>query len=70
MPRKSTPQVMSMKSGGSIAKKILLGLVVLAVIVMVIKFPHDSAEIVGDARDNGETVVDGLVAFFRALGEN
>ncbi|WP_410580291.1 hypothetical protein [Amycolatopsis sp. lyj-108] len=70
MSRKSTPQLLSMKSGGGMVKKVLLGLVVLAVIVMVIKFPGDSAELVSDARDNGESVIDGLATFFRALGKD
>jgi hypothetical protein len=35
--------------------------------VMVIKSPGESAGMVNDARDDGETVIDSLVVFFRSL---
>ncbi|MEU9686167.1 hypothetical protein [Amycolatopsis japonica] len=55
------------KAGGGILKKLAIAVVVVAIIVMVIKSPGESAGVVNDARDSGEGVVDSLITFFRSL---
>lgn len=57
----------SFKTGGGILKKVVIAAVVLAIIVMVLKSPGESAGIVNDARDGGEGVIDSLITFFRSL---
>lgn len=52
-----------MKSGGGLLSKVVGTLVLIAVLVVIIKYPADAARWV---RGLG-TVIDGLVSFIRAL---
>lgn len=56
------------KTGGGIVKKIVGVVIVLAVLALVIKHPHDAAGMVNTAKDNGGGINDSVVEFFRALG--
>jgi hypothetical protein len=52
-----------MKTGGGLVPKVVGGLVLIALITLVIKYPADAARWVHGLG----AVIDGLVTFFRAL---
>ncbi|WP_103347968.1 hypothetical protein [Amycolatopsis sp. CA-128772] len=56
------------KTGGGIVKKIVGVVIVLAVLALVIKHPHDAAGMVNTAKDNGGGIIDSVAQFFRDLG--
>ena len=67
MAKNSLPM---MQPGGSGALgKVMWALVVLALAVLVIKFPTDAAAFVQSATAKAGDVIGGLVSFFRALGQ-
>ncbi|MFD5245654.1 hypothetical protein ACFWIW_13970 [Amycolatopsis sp. NPDC058340] len=68
MSSKNNP--FNFKTSSGILKKLVITLVVVAIIVMVLKSPGESAELVTDARDNGEGVIDSLITFFRGLAKD
>ncbi|MEV6876947.1 hypothetical protein [Amycolatopsis sp. NPDC051128] len=58
----------NLKTGGGILKKVVGAVIVLAVLALVIKHPHDAAGMVNTAKDQGDGVIDSVVEFFRGLG--
>lgn len=56
-----------MKSGGGILPKVVGLIILLAIGVMVVKHPADSAGWVTDAVHGIGAVIDGVVSFLRAL---
>lgn len=58
----------NVKSGGNAVKKLILCLFVLGLLVFLIKYPADAANAVAVAKDSGGGALDGIVEFFRSLG--
>jgi hypothetical protein len=56
-----------LKTGGGILSKVIGTVVVLAILVMVVKYPSDAASLVKTIFAGLGTLIDGLVGFFRAL---
>lgn len=56
------------KTGGGVLRKAVGAVIVLAVLALVIKHPHDAAGMVNTAKDQGGGVIDSFVEFFRNLG--
>ncbi|MFJ8912313.1 hypothetical protein [Amycolatopsis sp. NPDC102389] len=65
MASKNNP--FNIKTGGGILKKLIITAVVIALVVMVIKAPGESAGIATDALDGGGDVIDSLITFFRSI---
>ncbi|MGW4829747.1 hypothetical protein ACWEOG_19345 [Amycolatopsis japonica] len=63
----SSKNPFNFKTGGGILKKLVIAAVVLAIIVMVIKAPGESAGVATDALDGGSDVIDSLITFFRSI---
>jgi hypothetical protein len=56
-----------MKTGGGILSKVIGTAIVMAIIVMVIKHPADSASFAKELFGGAGAVIDGFVSFFRSL---
>jgi hypothetical protein len=56
-----------LKTGGGILSKAIGTVVVLAILVVVVKYPSDAASLVKTVFAGLGTLIDGLVSFFRAL---
>jgi hypothetical protein len=54
-------------AGGSVLPKVIGTLVIIALLVVVVKYPADSAEWVKGIGGIVATVVDGIASFFRAI---
>lgn len=59
--------MMPMPSGGSILPKLIGTAVLIALVLVVIKHPGDSAALVKGLFSAGETVVDGIASFLHQL---
>lgn len=59
--------MMPMKSGSSVLSKLISLAIVSAVVVLIIKYPSDAAGWVTGGAHLFTNIVNGLVAFFRAL---
>jgi hypothetical protein len=55
------------KTGGGVLSKVIGTAVVLAILVMVVKHPADSAAFARTLFSGAGAVIDGLVSFFRSL---
>ncbi|GAA5115929.1 hypothetical protein [Haloechinothrix salitolerans] len=56
-----------MSTGGGVLPKLIGFAVVIAVLLVVVKHPQDSASWVQSLIDGGESVIDGLAAFLHKL---
>ncbi|WP_410619402.1 hypothetical protein [Amycolatopsis sp. cmx-8-4] len=56
-----------MKSGGGLLSKAVGLVVTLAIIVLIVKYPADSASWASGAAHGAGAVIDGVVQFLRAL---
>ncbi|QRP47410.1 hypothetical protein [Amycolatopsis sp. FDAARGOS 1241] len=56
------------KSGGGLIKKAIGVVILLAVLALVIRHPHDAAGMVNSAKDQGGGVIDSVAKFFQDLG--
>lgn len=57
-----------LKTGGGWMKKLIVTAIVIAVLVLVVKYPSDSGAWAKDLFGMAGDAIDGLVAFFRAVG--
>ncbi|OLZ43414.1 hypothetical protein BS330_42780 [Amycolatopsis keratiniphila subsp. nogabecina] len=58
----------SFKTGGGWGKKLIVTAILLAVVVLIVKYPGDSGSWAKNLIGMGTDAIDGLVAFFRAVG--
>ncbi|MEV0065375.1 hypothetical protein [Amycolatopsis sp. NPDC050768] len=56
-----------LKTGSSPLAKLISTVVVLALLVLVVKYPSDAASAVHGAASVGSDAIDGVVSFFRGL---
>lgn len=64
--KNSVPMMQS--SGGGALGKVVRTLVLIALVVLIIKFPADAAAFAKSAADVAGEVIGGLVTFLRSLG--
>lgn len=57
-----------LKTGGGLLRKLIGTAVVVAVSVLIVKHPGDSAALVKATAQWGSGVIDGIVTFFQRLG--
>ncbi|ADJ47910.1 hypothetical protein AMES_6084 [Amycolatopsis mediterranei S699] len=58
------------KTGGGATKRLIALVAVCALLAMVIKHPHDAADMVNTAADHGGGIIDSVVQFLRDLTPN
>ncbi|MFI5584558.1 hypothetical protein ACIA5G_05970 [Amycolatopsis sp. NPDC051758] len=58
----------NIKTGGSVVKKLIILVAVFALLALVIKHPHDAADMVNGAVDSGGGIIDGVATFLRDWG--
>ncbi|WP_344861975.1 hypothetical protein [Amycolatopsis ultiminotia] len=61
-------QFPGLKSGSGLLSKVIVGALALAVLVLVVKYPSDAASWAQGVGSVAADTIDGLVTFFRGLG--